>query len=215
MKVLNLGLPKSGTTTLHTALNKAGLKSAHWEVKPRRWNRLAQTQYVGVSIYKNYLDGRDPLAGLAGFDAVTQADLIVPPLSLWPQMDRSLLYRIREFHPDCLFLLLTRNPAQVADSIARWGDLHRRLVQMGAPGLGSKMAGSKSGLRDWISQHNAQIRDDFGKDPNFLELEVTDADGQGKLSERMGFKLPWWGVANTNLSGSEGPVFLGGEDDTI
>ena len=198
MKLFNLGLPKSGTTTLHTALEKAGIKSAHWEFYPRMGIGLRAHQFVGANIYRSYLRGADPLAGLKEWDAITQADQIVAPYSLWPQMDFPLMQRIREHHPDCLFLLLTRDPAKVANSIMRWGDMHKRFMDMGAPWLTPQMAQTEAGFQDWVEGHYDRTRTMFADDPHFLEVDIATPDIQGILSDRLSLDLPWWGTANTN-----------------
>lgn len=198
MKLFNLGLPKSGTTTLHTALEKAGVKSAHWEFYPRSGIGLRSHQFVGAYIYRHYLRGIDPLAGMKEWDAVTQADLIVAPHSLWPQMDYALLQKIRKHHPKCLFVLLTRDPAKVANSIIRWGDMHKRFMKMGAPWLTPVMAKSEAGFHDWVVGHYERTRALFADDPHFLEVDIADAGVANTLSKRLDMELPWWGTANIN-----------------
>lgn len=198
MRLFNLGLPKSGTTTVHTALEKAGVKSAHWEFYPRSGIGLRSHQFVGANIYRSYLQNKDPLAGLKEWDAVTQADLVVAPFSLWPQMDQALLNRIREFHPDCLFLLLTRDPSKVANSIVRWGDMQKRFIAMGAPGLTSRMAQSEAGFEDWVLAHYDKTREAFADDPHFLELDIATPGASEILGKSLSIEFPWWGVANTN-----------------
>ncbi|PRY77329.1 hypothetical protein CLV80_106174 [Yoonia maritima] len=199
MRLFNLGLPKSGTTTLHTALVKSGLNSAHWKFRSAdQGTKKITRRFVGEAIYSSYLTGGDPLAELTQFDAITQPDVIMPPLSLWPQMDVSVLSQVREHHPTCLFLMLTRSPEKVADSMLRWSDLHERLKKRRAPGLSNWHVSSREGLVAWISSHYDNMRDTFGSDKRFLEVDIADHDASEKLSHALGVEIKWWGKANVN-----------------
>src|SRR4051794_21472602 len=65
-----IGFPKSGTTSIHEALEKAGLRSAHWTVE--------SGEYCGELIYRAHGEGKNPLAYLMDYDAITQADICLP-----------------------------------------------------------------------------------------------------------------------------------------
>lgn len=189
MELFNLGLPKSGTTTLHEALRRSGLRSAHWKV-PRR--------IIGRNITTHFNAGRDPLTDLREYDAITQADYISDGLSFWPQMDIALLTALRAHHPECRLLLWTRAPAKVASSILRWHDLRQRLGTMGAPGLAPVDAGSEAALVAWIEGHYAQMRRHFGHLPDFMEIDVEDPGARDKLGAFLDRKITWWGKSNVN-----------------
>ncbi len=191
MKLFNLGLPKSGTTTLQTAFEKAGLRSAHWWVKDQR-------RHVGRSMYRNYFEGKDPLAHFVEYDVVTQADFVTRNASFWPQMDPAMLRSIREHHPELRFFMLTRDIDKVVSSIMRWDDYIDRMKATGAPGLPGFFADSPAALKKWVENHYANIRLSFADDPGFVELDIEDPDIQAKVSDLVGVKLDWWGVANTN-----------------
>ena len=74
MKLMVIGFPKSGTTSITNALKSSGLKAAHWQDEKRR--------FVGALIYKAVLAGLDPFEHLKGYDAVTQADVCLPAHNL-------------------------------------------------------------------------------------------------------------------------------------
>lgn len=189
MNLVNLGLPKSGTTTLHTALARSGLRSAHWKVKHR---------IVGRNLYHHHLAGRDPLTDLAEYDVITQADFISEHRSYWPQMDAALVHAIASHHPECRFLLLTRPVAKIADSIMRWRDLSDRLEALGAPGLPPGHAGEIDALTTWIDGHFRNVRRWFKDDPRFLELDIEDPEAPNRLGQFLRVEIAWWGMANTN-----------------
>jgi hypothetical protein len=69
MRAVVIGFPKSGTTTLQTALQRSGLRSAHW-----RW----KGEPIGKLIYDGWFEDGDPFARLPGLDVITQMDICVP-----------------------------------------------------------------------------------------------------------------------------------------
>ena len=94
MKLMAIGFPKSGTTSLTRALYKSGLMPVHWRT-PK------EGHFVGVLMYRALYSGKDPFALLPGIDAVTQADVCIPSLNvnLWPNLDFAMLSAVRRAAP--------------------------------------------------------------------------------------------------------------------
>lgn len=205
MKLFNLGLPKSGTTTVQTAFERAGLKSAHWYVKGMR-------RHVGRSMYRNYFAGADPLLHFADFDVITQADFVNRQSSFWPQMDLGILRAVQMHHPDVRFFMITRNTEKLVSSLLRWDDLIERMSITGAPGLPAQFAASPPALHRWIEGHYDTTRRLFGSDPGFVELDIDDPEIQDKLSVLVGVPLPWWGNVNAN---TKRPEVSGASDPSL
>nr|VFK61301.1 MAG: Sulfotransferase family protein [Candidatus Kentron sp. TUN]VFK70274.1 MAG: Sulfotransferase family protein [Candidatus Kentron sp. TUN] len=193
MRVFLVGLPKSGTTTLHAALVVSGLKSVHW-YEP------TLDRYVGRSMYFRYFQGQDPLLDFHAYDAVTQADLITLNESYWPQMDYAMLRAIRTHHPDCTFVLNYRDPEKVADSIRRWGNLQDRLHKVGTPGLPPGTEKSQDNLIRWITAHYANMRQFFSTCRNYFEYDIEDIDAPNIIGEKLDMEIKWWGVSNKNVA---------------
>ena len=187
MKLFVIGFPKSGTTTLTVALRQSGLKTAHWRVE----NHV----FVGSMIYRSLLDGADPLAGLAHYDAITQADVCIPRLHLsrWPNLDFSVLRAIRKAHPTCLFLLNYRDPEAICDSMVRWPGLQARLVKSDIPGLPSGIGDSPQHLIRWIENHFDACRNYFADDPHFLEIDIASEAAPVALGKALGIPIKGWG----------------------
>lgn len=190
MRLFNLGLPKSGTSTLHRTLVEAGLKSAHWEVPG--------LGHVGPAIYRRYFEGRDPLADFASFDATTQADYVVGNVSIWPQMDVALIRRILSFHPECSLLLLRRKPEQIVDSMSRWNDMLSRINAVGAPGLPAGYASDRGNAVKWIETHYANCRQHFGGYRRYFETDLESPDALQVIQAAARAELSWWGRENEN-----------------
>lgn len=200
VKVINLGLPKSGTTTLGVALEKAGLRVADWKV--RRGNPHATAYgFVGQLMYHGYFKKGDPLAHLQNFDAFPELNIVRNGFNLWPQTDWGLLTTIRTLYPETKFTLTWRDPRKLSDSMMRWSNLGRkRLPDNAIPGLPAGYGTTEEEQVRWIEGHYKFCRQVFDKSSDFLEYDIEDAAAPEKISAFLGIELPWWGVANENAN---------------
>lgn len=205
LRIINLGLPKSGTTTLGVALDKAGLKVADWRIrKGQSDDRRILFGFVGDHLYRGYYETGDPLALLPDFDAVTEMSVASHGLSLWPQMDWGLLEAIRKHHPNTKFVLSHRDPAALVKSMLGWSNLGKsRLPQQAIPGLPAGYGGAPDQLLRWVEGHYSFCRRVFRDDPDFLEYDLADPDAAQKISAFLGIDLPWWGRANAKDRGED------------
>ena len=187
MKLMVIGFPKSGTTSITAALEASGLKAAHWQIDGNR--------FVGALIYKAVLNGLDPFEHLKDYDAVTQADVCLPNhnLSLWPNLDFAILSAIRRAHPTCLFVLNTRRPEAICDSIADWPHMQKRFEMSDIPGLPRGAGGRRRHLIAWIENHYAACREFFRDDKYFLELDIERPDAPDVLGKALGIEITSWG----------------------
>lgn len=198
LKVINLGLPKSGTTTLAAALRHAGFSVADWKLRPgqSKWRG-----FVGKLMYEGYFRSGDPLAFFEEFNALTEIDVIREGRNYWPQMDWALLTAIRELHPGAKFILSVRDPQAHADSMRRWSNLGTtRLPRNAVPGLPPGYGGKPGELERWIEGHITFCRHVFAGADDFLEYHIEDPQAQQKISRFLGVALPWWGKANVNTN---------------
>ena len=196
LKVVNLGLPKSGTTTLGEALKQAGLRVADWKIRP---GQPGPRGFVGKLMYQGYFETGDPLALMPDFDAYTEIDIVRNGLNLWPQTDWGLISAIREHHPGARFLLTVRDPAKLSDSMQRWSNLGSfRLPNSAVPGLPEGYGGTDAERIRWIEGHFKFCRQVFAGADDFLEYEVTDPAAPKRIGAFLGIELPWWGIANAN-----------------
>lgn len=189
MKGFVVGFPKCGTTTIHEACIKSGLKSAHWRVPEG---------FCGKLIYKRYLAGEDPLLDLKAYDVIAQADICRPAsdLNFWPNLDIALLLTIRRFHPECCFILNTRDIAGHIASINGWADLRQCLIDADIVGLPTGYGKKDEHLRIWMENHYQACRTVFANDPKFVELPITRNDeSRATLQKALGVDINWWGVS--------------------
>lgn len=200
LKVINLGLPKSGTTTLGEALKRAGLRVADWRIRAgQSTGDRINRRFVGKLMYDAYFETGDPLAEMAEFDAFTEIDVVRNGLNLWPQTDWGLLAAIRAHHPGAKFVLTYRDPVKLSDSMGRWSNMGRtRLPENAVPGLPAGFGATDAQRIRWIEGHYAFCRRVFGNDPEFLEYDMEDSAAPEQVAAFLGIGLPWWGVANAN-----------------
>ncbi|KAB7610056.1 sulfotransferase family protein [Amylibacter sp. SFDW26] len=192
--IILIGFPKSGTSTIHNALIKSGITAAHWMVDDKP---------VGKLIYDGWFETGDPFHHFSGIEAITQLDFCnhpikgAPLLSLWPNLDISLLIAIRKMYPKCKFILNYRLPAKTANSISRWHNLQDRITKSDCPGLPIGR-GTSDEIERWITSHVEAIKYVFNGDKYFLNLDITSDNARAELEGFLGREIVWWGVANKN-----------------
>lgn len=203
--IINLGLPKSGTTTLDMALRKAGLKVAEHKIRRTDTdNKTIAGTPVARQLYEGYFKQGDPLARLGMFDALAEISILRPNMSLWPQCDFGLLQAIRTLHPDTRFVATWRPPEDIANSMMRWRNLGSQRIPNGAiPGLPAGFGKTEAEQCRWITAHYQFLETIFMDDPRFLTLDVGSPEAGKTLAAFVERDLPWWGKANVNPEGGD------------
>lgn len=198
LRVVNLGLPKTGTTTLARALKTSGYKVADHRVRPRQTqDKALHRAFVGDLIYEGYYATGDPAARLPEFDAISEMSYVREDRSLWPQMDFGVIDAIRRLHPGVKFVATRRESWDVSQSMLAWSDLGLARLPSGAvPGLPPGFGGTSKEREIWIDAHYAHLAAIFGDDPAYLELHVAAPDARAQLAAHLGTEIAWWGRAN-------------------
>lgn len=200
LRVINLGLPKTGTTTLSKALRRASMRVADWRIRGRQTkNPDIVGKHVGSLVYQSYFDTGDPLAALDEFDAITEMSYVKFNFNAWPQTDWAVLSAIMKHHPGARFLMSFRDPAATAHSMKNWSNLgEKRLPGSSIPGLPRGFGHTEAELVRWIEGHFAFCRHVFSGSDRFLEYNIEDPDAAQKIGQFLDRDLPWWGQVNKN-----------------
>jgi len=200
LRVINLGLPKSGTTTLGVALERAGLTVADFKIRRGKSpDPDIAGSFVARQMYEGYFRTGDPLDRLQGFDALTEISVLNRDLCLWPQTDYGILDALRRRYPTLRFVASRRDAREMSGSMLRWSDLGTdRLPQGQVPGLPRGFGDTSLERVQWIEAHHAFLRAIFAGDDRFLEYDTAAPDARETLSAFLGIDLPWWGRANEN-----------------
>ena len=200
LKAINLGLPKSGTTTLARALKRSGWKVADHRIRPRQTEDVAlHGAFVGDLLYRGYFRSGDPAMRLTDFDALSEMSVLNRHGVAWPQTDLALIRALRTHHPDLRLLATRRDAFEMSQSMLAWADLGSgRLPEADIPGLPAGYGHTSKERVQWIDGHYETLRAVFAGDPHYLELDVAAPDARDRLATFLGRDLPWWGVANAN-----------------
>ncbi|MGR1581761.1 hypothetical protein ACSSNL_09855 [Thalassobius sp. S69A] len=200
LRIVNLGLPKSGTTTLAHALRVSGLRTADYRIRKRQTpDSSLHNAFVGELMYRSYFSTGDPLEALDHFDALSEISTLREGHSLWPQMDWGLIDAIRTHHPQTRFVATWRPPEALSNSIMRWSNLGTERLPAGhIPGLPQGYGDDPAQRVQWICAHYAHLERLFADDPDFLILDVQAGDARAQLSRFLQHEITWWGKANRN-----------------
>ncbi len=200
LDVVNLGLPKSGTTTLARALAEAGYTVADHRLRDKEEDKPGKRRiFVANLLYRGLYEHDDPMALLPGYDAISEMSFIHGKFSVWPQCDFILLRALKERFPALKFIATRRDARSHSKSIMAWNNLGTtRLPNNSVPGLPIGYGKSEDQQMRWIDGHYDALQHWFRNDPDYLEIDVSDRDAQAKVSTFLGRELPWWGKANAN-----------------
>ncbi len=200
LDVVNLGLPKSGTTTLARALAEAGYTVADHRLRDKEEDKPGKRRiFVANLLYRGLYEHDDPMALLPGYDAISEMSFIHGKFSVWPQCDFILLRALKERFPALKFIATRRDARSHSKSIMAWNNLGTtRLPNNSVPGLPVGYGKSEDQQMRWIDGHYDALQHWFRNDPDYLEIDVSDRDAQAKVSTFLGRDLPWWGKANVN-----------------
>lgn len=200
LRVVNLGLPKTGTTTLARALRRAGMHVADHRIRRRQTHDpKLPNAFVAELLYRGLYETGDPGALFTEFDAISEMSLLRQGRSMWPQMDFALIDAIRKHHPGIKFLASARDPFKLSQSMLAWSDLGTaRLPASNIPGLPEGYGDTSAQRIQWIQGHYAHLRALFRDDPDFLEYDVADPAARDLISGFLEVPLQWWGKSNAN-----------------
>lgn len=200
LRVINLGLPKSGTTTLARALRRAGLHVADHRIRPEQSGDPAlHGRFVGELMYDGYFLRGDPLQALDAFDGFAEINALRPPRSIWPQCDFGLLTALRAHHPGVRFLATWRRPEAISDSMLRWSNLGtERIPAADIPGLPAGYGVTTRERETWIAGHYAALDGFFAGAEDYLRIDVAHPEAPDRIGAFLGREMPWWGKSNVN-----------------
>lgn len=200
LRVVNLGLPKTGTTTLARALRRARLHVADYRIRPRQTqNTDLHGAYVADLLYRGLYQTGNPAHHFGDFEAISEMSLLREGRSVWPQMDFGIIDALRKHNPGVKFLASSRASFEISQSMLAWSDLGTaRLPETDIPGLPAGYGETSAERVQWIEAHYAHLRAIFGDDEDFLEYDVADPAARDLISGFLEIPVTWWGKSNVN-----------------
>jgi len=187
LKFMLVGLPKSGSKSIHKALKSAQIRSVH-------------SNGMSEPVWRNWKRKRDLMAGFEHIEAICELVWFgsLKPVDITLQFERRFLLDLREQY-EVGFLLNTREPASLLSSITRWRPTTRSdWIQSHLPFLPAGVGARDQDFIDGIKRHYDMIRETFSDDPLFRECDITDPAMPDVLAEMVGSAPRWWGKANVN-----------------
>jgi hypothetical protein len=189
LPILNLGMPKCGSTTLHRFFSCSGMKATH--------------RNDGFCIRKAVLNGKPPISGCRSSesaDALCQLDFIFGNC-IFPQI--SLLDEIHQEHPHATFVMNFRPVDDWIHSAENWRpNMVARWSKCIVPGLikeGEKL--TKQEIRNWLCGHVKHVREFVKQYPThrLIELDLYDTEVSSKaMSSLFNTNATCWGISNVN-----------------
>lgn len=200
LRVVNLGLPKTATSTLSRALRMAGLKTVDHKVRRMMTDDPAlQKRFTADLIYRGYFHAGDPLHLLDAFDAFCEISTLRDEASLWPQTDWAVIEAIARHHPGVRFVATWREPFDVSQSMLKWTNMGtERVPRLSVPGLPPGYGETTRERMQWIEGHYAFLDRVFAGDDRYLRLDMAAEDARTGLAAHIGRDVPWWGRENVN-----------------
>lgn len=167
MKIFGIGLNKTGTSSLHEALQRLGFRSLHWGGPT-----------VRAVVERARDEGRPLLEDLAGYDAFSDIWALSESFEL---LDRQ--------YPGSRFILTTR-------SLESWIDSRERHVQRNRIAKGEGRYGGDflqiepEAWRRLYIEHHARVRDYFRGRDDLLVMRITEGQGYDVLCPFLGLENP-------------------------
>lgn len=169
--VLGIGLPKTGTLTLATALNRLGWRALH--------NHQRGKRIVG----RNREAGLPLLAGKHGFTAFSD--------NPWP----NVYQEIDAQYPGTLFIYTVRDTVEWLESRVKHAQRNA-----GLPGYaGGWIVEYPEQSLQMYAKHDAAVREYFAGRRDWLEFDVCGGDGWDKLCRFLGPHVPRLRVPRTSF----------------
>ena len=202
--IINLGLPKVGSTTLAQFFDCGGYQSNHWKIANNEHKEEEEGIHLGPCIQQAIAEKRaSPLqyceeqAGYTRrhFDAWMQLDYTIRGECIFPQI--SYLEELHEEYPDAIFLLPHRPPRDWYRSLQNWKRMDVRMQEQCPESFGLLLnQPSEATFLDFWCRHVERARRFVQQHPThrLLEMDLYDtATTAQHLSRFFGIPSKCWG----------------------
>ena len=177
--VINLGFPKSGTTSLTKFLEKYEYNCVHWKGCYK-----GNCTFVGEALQEAYSRSDEKIlsGSLGRYDCFTQLDRCfwlnkTSQISscIWPQVE--LLQSIIYGYKHASYVLTTRDPFSWLRSVSRWSDLLERIRFSDSEGL--RYNATDEEIVNWLIKSHVSIRSFFQEKIHrgqLFEIDINQAE---------------------------------------
>ena len=197
MIVINLGMPKMGTNSLHSYFGCGGYKSVH--------NGCGKGRPCGKCILAAIHANLPPLSmcNMTDFDSFTQIDK--GPENL---VQVNYLNEIVSGVPKATFILTFRNMTSWYKSLTNWylprrgkeNNMRKRFERANITGLPEGVGRNVSEFSRFYCDHVKRVREEVAKYPGrheLIEIDIEDPAVGWQMEEAFGIDRMCWGKQNT------------------
>jgi hypothetical protein len=167
VKVFGIGLNKTGTSSLHAALELLGFRSLHWGGPP-----------VRALVEAARDEGRPLVEDLPGYDAFSD---------IWALSESFALLDVQ--YPGSRFVLTTRDREAWVDSRRRHVERNRVAAAEGRY-TGTFLEVEPEAWREQWDAHHAAVRAYFAGRDDLLVMDIPGGDGWEALAPFLGRPVP-------------------------
>ena len=196
MLVVNLGMPKMGSTSLHSYFKCGGHTSVHWLCGGGK-------TYCGDCIEKAIKSDLLPLP---------YSTCKMKKMASYAQIDRgpenlvqvNYLNEIVSGIPNATFILTFRNMTNWFRSLTNWGtpenNMRKRFERANITGLPEGVGKNVSQFSSFYCEYVKRVRKEVAKYPGrheLIEIDIEDPTVGRQVEEAFGIKETCWGHKNT------------------
>jgi len=196
--ILVVGLPKTGTTSIHAFFKRSGYRSSHF--------KCIDDRFCGLCIKAAARQGKTPLKSCGDYEVWAQMDMENLGMCHFPQIHN--LGILHQEAPNATFLLSHRNMTRWVRSVKNWVGAFRSMAVRLAKCDGGPKSKKSQDLIQWHLEHVQRIRDFVKAHPShaLVEIDIEDPNAGEIMAQHFGSASPasnWWhenNGANTSAS---------------
>ena len=215
LPVINIGLPKSASTSVLDFFQCNGMKTSHHNCEANCTGARKGHEFCGDSekagkcgecVYDNIHDGQAPFEGCGDYDVWAQFDgswnVEKDAACFLPQVTE--LHAIHAAYPDATFVMATRKPDIWVKSLTDMPKLRDAFRACKFDACQADCVADDKQFADFYDEHTRTIREWVEKHPSHKLIEI-DADGDiadtsKKVAEATGLNGSCWGPKKCSAS---------------
>jgi len=190
--ILLVGMPKTGTTSIHAFFKRSGYRSSHYKCI----NDLLCGLCIKVAIEK----GKPPLKSCGDYEVWAQMDVENLGQCYFPQIQN--LDILHQEAPNATFILSHRNMTRWARSVENWVGRIRSMAARLAKCKGGPKSKNAEDLIQWHLEHIERIRTFVKDHPShkLVEINIEDPNAGEIMARHFGSSALNWAHENDSLN---------------
>jgi len=200
--VINIGLPKMGSTSLHSYFRCGNYSSVHWLCS----ETVENGTFCGDCILESIKADLNPLAKCPTVDSYSQIDR--GPENM---VQVNYLDEIVSGIPNATFIMTFRNMTKWYNSMSNWlgiagtnvtNNMKARFQREDIKGLPSGVGNNVSEFSNFYCEYVKRVRRTIAKYPGrheLIEIDIEDPKAGFRMEEAFGVSKSCWGQTNIRM----------------